>query len=1038
MTSFLGSTLTLTAAPSTKRNKLRRRRPSPPRAMSVVATGAGPDSGPDSPPATLTPPASVVASDSPTLHDPPSDDGDASGDARDYRDSVHARSPPPPPPPPRDPDDPQALVIASLRTQIQDLISQVTQLNGKLVSSYDRVSDLEDELHLASAAGRATALTISALEIERAQHLAALNTGLYVEKAHVTAELTRLMERATDEAAARGQAESARHNIEHELDDLSANLFGQANTMVAEARFGRALAERKVVDAEAALRSAEEAVGLMQLQVQALRDEKDRTADDVVRLRALMAKGKFVEHPPVVSSAVVRLLSSHSPYQEFLLFITHLRSVRPASLSPPHISTLLPLPFLARLQTEDSDPTVRLDFAPSLNWLSRRSVLSAIYSGQLTIEPMSASVLLLELSSSLQSMIPGSQTGLSCALCGTHIFPPRSEYLHAPPPSHPLSTLSLTRHANSSTWSTSLFKNPLANNSASAAPSPPPTPPPHDAKHTATATSAASNPSPSSPAQAPTVYVFRLAQAHTPPQHAAQAQKPTNYPLCGSGWCLARLRTTCSLWAFVRAGVVDRVWEEAPSAHGAPAVSASSASVYSNASTALVGREGEKAEAPPLPPRRRSKISSVGSLWGALRGQSQPASPVHTAAEKERKSEEGEAPATPETDPELELPPKQRAASLSVAVPPPLPRRSVDRGAGGRPNGHGHGNESGSGSGGEEKPATGGGDDANSDSQASEKTPVALAGGALPPAEHIAPSVSQASSAQSGSGAGDEFTTPVEEFTPLPLTFATPPRAAAASASASAPSPPGSPRAHVRRTSRSPPPSFPPLRSPRSPTRASTPPRSPRAVPLPDSRPGTPALKTHSRAPSAASAAIAPLNIAGATPSSRAASPSPASAGAPPVPKRAAARRAVPPPPPPSGGAASAPPHPPAAAEKGEASEASPRTSTDAARPGAPPPPLPARAQLSVAPVSRADASGVSDYGDGDADALGEKQARRRAGGAGDGEGKLDGNARAGADLDADARAEYVGEATWEERTWRELVRLREDMYWARVGGVRG
>ncbi|TFY78833.1 hypothetical protein EWM64_g5179 [Hericium alpestre] len=31
----------------------------------------------------------------------------------------------------------------------------------------------------------------------------------------------------------------------------------------------------------------------------------------------------------------------------------------------------------------------------------------------------------------------------------------------------------------------------------------------------------------------------------------------------------------------------------------------------------------------------------------------------------------------------------------------------------------------------------------------------------------------------------------------------------------------------------------------------------------------------------------------------------------------------------------------------------------------------------------------------------------------------------------------YVGDATWEERTWKEVVRLREDMFWARVGGVR-
>lgn len=31
----------------------------------------------------------------------------------------------------------------------------------------------------------------------------------------------------------------------------------------------------------------------------------------------------------------------------------------------------------------------------------------------------------------------------------------------------------------------------------------------------------------------------------------------------------------------------------------------------------------------------------------------------------------------------------------------------------------------------------------------------------------------------------------------------------------------------------------------------------------------------------------------------------------------------------------------------------------------------------------------------------------------------------------------YVGIATWEERTWQELVRLREAMFWARIGGLR-
>lgn len=44
-----------------------------------------------------------------------------------------------------------------------------------------------------------------------------------------------------------------------------------------------------------------------------------------------------------------------------------------------------------------------------------------------------------------------------------------------------------------------------------------------------------------------------------------------------------------------------------------------------------------------------------------------------------------------------------------------------------------------------------------------------------------------------------------------------------------------------------------------------------------------------------------------------------------------------------------------------------------------------------------------------------------------------------GAEMEEDEKDEsnYVGETTWEERTWREIVKLRENMFWARVGGVR-
>jgi len=255
--------------------------------------------------------------------------------------------------------DAQDLVISSLRTQVQDLVSQVTELNTKLVKSYDRVSDLEDDLHVTSSSLRSSSVKISQLELERSQHLSALNTGLLVEKSHVTSELTRLMEKATEEAARRGQAESARADIEKDLDDVSAALFDQANTMVAEARLGRAQSDRKAEEAERALREAEDAVRLMQQQLQSLQGEKEIAERRMEGMSAAMGKGKWIERTSSSPANANHLLTSHVSYQEYVSLLSHLRALRATYPQPPTISSLLALPFVARLQQEDTYVAIR-------------------------------------------------------------------------------------------------------------------------------------------------------------------------------------------------------------------------------------------------------------------------------------------------------------------------------------------------------------------------------------------------------------------------------------------------------------------------------------------------------------------------------------------------------------------------------------------------------------------------------------------------------------------------------------------------------
>ncbi|THH07919.1 hypothetical protein EW146_g9168 [Bondarzewia mesenterica] len=210
--------------------------------------------------------------------------------------------------PPR-PSECQLRVDANCQALPISSSESVTQFNNKLVKSYDSVSDLEDDLHISSQNLRTFSLKVSQLELKRTQHLSALNTGLLLLNAQVMAELMWLMEKATDEVARRGQAESVRAEIEEDLDDLSAGLFNQANTMVAEARFTHAQSKRKVEDAEHALKEAEEVVGLMQQRMQGLQDEKEESERRLDEMAITMGKSKWVERVPLLASSRAILLA---------------------------------------------------------------------------------------------------------------------------------------------------------------------------------------------------------------------------------------------------------------------------------------------------------------------------------------------------------------------------------------------------------------------------------------------------------------------------------------------------------------------------------------------------------------------------------------------------------------------------------------------------------------------------------------------------------------------------------------------------------
>jgi Rab guanine nucleotide exchange factor SEC2 len=615
------------------------------------------------------------------------------------------------------------------------------------------------------------------------------------------------------------------------------------------------------------------------------------------------------------------------------------------------------------LTYHDSDPTIRLDLAPSLNWLTRRSVLAAIHSGQLNIEPMATSTLLEELNAHSNSGLAPS-THATCALCGANIVEYSSSSATSPSslPHSPTRAGSFGKTG----WGSSFLKSslqtisntPFSQHSTQAAHSKPPFEPPSQ------------------------VYIFRLestASTGLPvslplasQQNGAQTRTATIYPLCTSGWCLTRLRTTCSLWAFIRISVVEKIWEDEPFV---PPPAADSLSVSSPDATDR-----------PATPAKKVRMG-IGALWGSMSrsvstnaseksptADAPKAKEVPTPAEQpkrrlppppppppQRPSLTGPA-AVPPPPPPRRHPPKETNSSLDshvaapvpvrppAVVPPPLPKRNRQR---------------------TESPAP------PHDSHTEEKAPV-LDGEApatvttpSPPEQHI-----------------EEFKTPETELPEPPLVDLV--------------------------------------------TAAS--------VPLPPSAPATPV------------AAVFPPSH----PPSRTASPAPelvavsAHPVPPPLPRRAAARAR------PSSMAT----NPPITAPAPEPEEVISEPKVE----GAQQPNVDGKAEKETAPAAQLSAPTAEDKADGaetenasEPTAVSETIIKSEETPHGrvleprDGENLASPVQETMEHTDSEQVSEgvmdqktseldtrmYVGTSTWEERTWRELIKLREDMFWARAGGVR-
>ncbi|GAA5863266.1 hypothetical protein JCM3774_000835 [Rhodotorula dairenensis] len=513
-------------------------------------------------------------------------------------------------------------LVAMLRGQITDLAGQVSSLNSKLVKSYTQRGEIEDDLHDTKEQEALLKMRVAELERDQARWTKEIEAGGWVEKNHVQGEMQRLMATVMEETKSRETAVQAHTALETEIENLTSNLFTEANKMVAFERLARARAEEKTRTVEEAGISMQALLEEVQV---GLKDTvlklEEREAQVADLKRRLAAHGEHVEEDEDVTGtgaserdlggivfsdgehltplntrnlsaggpnggsgavspspmSAPRLLTSVLPYQEFLAFINYLRQTRVAALSrppehsaypaltgrsfasdpvpvaqltpdqllAPHLllSTHLSQAFLKRCVEEDSDPALRLDLAPGLGFLSRRSVATAIVDGSLVIEPLHAA---------------GELPSDKCSLCGCSLerWLPNSGITHGVKPaataaqSAAASVNSTMRKISSSFFSRSSSASNISATSP-AATSAPPLPPRAGRNHSRTPSASEDLPYSFLPASTAASHhphdAFLL--AHT--FRTSDKSQSQRYTVCPS-YCLPRLRAVCEFWTYVR------------------------------------------------------------------------------------------------------------------------------------------------------------------------------------------------------------------------------------------------------------------------------------------------------------------------------------------------------------------------------------------------------------------------------------------------------------------------------------------------------
>ncbi|KAI9754022.1 MAG: hypothetical protein M4579_004898 [Chaenotheca gracillima] len=390
------------------------------------------------------------------------------------------------------PDPRNAPMTANLARHVSapperhpDLSNEVTALSNKLIDAINHQTNLDDTLAATQHELDSSRDRVRDLQAQVKQHAQMVATGMLVKRTDYEKETIDLMTKVSEERKLRADADGEKKKMEQELENLTKELFEQANEMVSAARHERDATHRKndqlksqIKDMESLLASHQEQLAELKSVMQNMNSDRSDDIDSNANLSTAPTTpslghqdnlGKIIEalHLSPNSPGSIDVAPSNptsfthllqpvlrtdlQSYDDFVSLLQVARASAPPSRVPSgsygglnvmglgtlagqpqssplahststgsntslsttqtvnsspatpstpasslssgsrEVHSFTPLKetrFYKRVLAEDIEPTLRLDTAPGLSWLARRTVLNGMCEGSLIVEPM--------------------------------------------------------------------------------------------------------------------------------------------------------------------------------------------------------------------------------------------------------------------------------------------------------------------------------------------------------------------------------------------------------------------------------------------------------------------------------------------------------------------------------------------------------------------------------------------------------------------------------------------------------------------------